>query len=228
ILNFKNSGGTWQSLQQVVATLVGASQWTAGTGGSIYYNAGNVGVGSSSPSTALAVEGTITAPTVTGLLAPINPSDAVNKAYVDASGGGGAGTTPAMCAVTEQTYNGNLGGIAGATAKCQAEFGSGWSFANAARLAAYFGSNSNTNTGYSNLNLNLLIFPLISFTTIWLDPMGSVNSYSYSVYYGVCDHWTNGSGGIYGFSYGMNPSNYYPSVEKSDCSLSNPIFCCNF
>ncbi|HVM73447.1 MAG TPA: hypothetical protein VMU13_01035, partial [Candidatus Paceibacterota bacterium] len=118
ILNFKNSGGTWQSLQQVVATLVGASQWTAGTGGSIYYNAGNVGVGSSSPSTALAVEGTITAPTVTGLLAPINPSDAVNKAYVDASGGGGGSGVGNYCQITSNNYNGDLGGIAGANAKC--------------------------------------------------------------------------------------------------------------
>ena len=46
------------------------------------------------------------------------------KEYVDA-----AIIYPRQCAMTVLTSVGNLGGIAGADAKCQAEFGSDWSFA---------------------------------------------------------------------------------------------------
>lgn len=55
---------------------------------------------------------------ITGVATPIDSEDAVNRAYVDAAGGGGAvfaGYTPAK-------YNGNLGGLTGANAKCNAAF----------------------------------------------------------------------------------------------------------
>ena len=64
-----------------------------------------------------------------------NPSGAVAKAnqnaaiqpptvIIQATAGGGY-----MIATTLARYTGNLGGVAGATAKCVAEFGSGWRFA---------------------------------------------------------------------------------------------------
>ncbi|MDB5238366.1 MAG: hypothetical protein JWM46_636 [Candidatus Kaiserbacteria bacterium] len=54
-LEFKNSGGTWASIQSTVNTLVGnGGQWTT-SGSNIYYNTGNVGVGTASPTYALTV-----------------------------------------------------------------------------------------------------------------------------------------------------------------------------
>src|ERR1700722_5674236 len=51
-LNFKNSGGSWQSLQSIVSSLGGL--WTQ-SGSSIYYNTGNVGIGAASPGAPLQV-----------------------------------------------------------------------------------------------------------------------------------------------------------------------------
>jgi len=85
----------------------GSNYWTA-TGGGIYYNSGNVGIGTTQPTTALSVAGTITAPTVTGLNLPTNPSDAANKAYVDqqvSGGGGGGGGSKYSVACTQKVYS---------------------------------------------------------------------------------------------------------------------------
>ena len=50
ILEFKNSGGSWASLQSIIFTLVGgAGSWTV-SGNNIYNtNTGNVGIGTASP-----------------------------------------------------------------------------------------------------------------------------------------------------------------------------------
>lgn len=61
--------------------------------------------------------------------APIDDKDAVNKAYLDAQSGGSGGTGYGTCVgtlldikFTQATYTGNLGGIAGADAKCAEEY----------------------------------------------------------------------------------------------------------
>lgn len=62
LLEFKNSGGSWASIQSMISMLVSStSQWTNGAGGAIYYNGGNVGIGTASPSQKLAVNGNISA-----------------------------------------------------------------------------------------------------------------------------------------------------------------------
>jgi trimeric autotransporter adhesin len=55
-LEFKNSGGSWASIQSTVNTLLsGSGQWTTGSGGAIYYNGGNIGVGHTVPNRRLDV-----------------------------------------------------------------------------------------------------------------------------------------------------------------------------
>lgn len=63
---------------------------------------GNLGINNANPQTALSVNGTITASSVTGLIAPVAGSDATNKDYVDANGGGSGGTLT-MYSVALQT-----------------------------------------------------------------------------------------------------------------------------
>lgn len=57
-LEFKNSGGSWASLQSTITGLIGSGQWTT-SGSNIYNsNAGNVGIGVSGPSYKLDISDT--------------------------------------------------------------------------------------------------------------------------------------------------------------------------
>ena len=58
-LEFKNSGGSWASLQSIIYNYTqGSGQW-ATNGSTIYYNSGNVGIGTSNPGDKLDVNGSV-------------------------------------------------------------------------------------------------------------------------------------------------------------------------
>jgi len=131
--------------------------------------------------------------------------------------GGGTSTEEKYCKRTNATYTGNLGGIAGADAKCQAEFGAGWSFADTKEEVSmvmsvdplfYFGlSNGVYSTGYDGHSSGG--------AWIYLD-----SSYN-------CHGWTSSSG------VGVNPSGttLYPDIaiygiNHRKCFTSRSIWCC--
>jgi hypothetical protein len=59
-LEFKNSGGSWSTLQATIYNYVGGGgQWVNGTSGAIYYTGGNVGIGTVKPAYTLEVNGDI-------------------------------------------------------------------------------------------------------------------------------------------------------------------------
>jgi len=78
-----------------------AQTWNASGGNQYSLVSGNVGIGTTSPQAKLSVNGTTTINgtvdvsnnIITGLAAPINETDAVNKAYVDAASGSTGGNT---------------------------------------------------------------------------------------------------------------------------------------
>jgi signal peptidase I len=205
-------------------------QWTT-SGSNIYYNSGNVGIATTTPTTALTVGGTITAPALTGLSAPINPTDAANKAYVDAAGGGsgGGGSGLNYCQVTNATYTGNLGGISGANAKCAAEFGGGWTMATIPKLIGYFvqsGPIFTTNNNFANSMS--YVYGSEQGSATWIDTTGAIERTANN----NCFKWTtdadNRSVGAIGYvSYSSSFYSYYARDYQS-CSILRRILCCNF
>lgn len=79
------------SYMSVVFGWTNPSQTPPGGSGILTALNGNLGINDSNPTSSLSVNGTVSAVTVTGLAAPVASSDAANKAYVDANGGGSAG-----------------------------------------------------------------------------------------------------------------------------------------
>jgi type II secretory pathway pseudopilin PulG len=110
-----------------------SSQWTTAST-SIYYNAGNVGIGTSSPSELLEVAGNIklsgSTPTykLTNVATPTANSDVATKAYVDAATADAA-TGDTLISNTSgwnythiynsTSHNGNFGGLSGANTYCE-------------------------------------------------------------------------------------------------------------
>lgn len=141
---------------------------------------------------------------VSGAL-PTATNHLATKAYVDsavvAAGGGGGGS--ATCGTTRAYYNGDLGGVAGADAKCAADFGPGWRFATWGNLAS----------GLRMQHPNGSIFG-------WVIQMGiNVNAPT-----ATCDGWSSSEATLNGSSYAVgNPGGAY-----NGCNGTRPIWCCNF
>jgi len=94
---FVNEGQPKSITQTMLADDVvigGSSTWTQNGTNQHSALSGNVGIGTDNPSSKLTVNGTVDVSnnTITGLAAPINGADAVNKEYVDAAGSSGNST----------------------------------------------------------------------------------------------------------------------------------------
>jgi len=107
---------------------------------------------------------------------------------------------------TAAQYNGNLGGQAGADAKCQAEFGAGWKFAEMGKLVSGVPV-----TGSVQAN-------------------GWITNTSFTQ---NCSNWTNGTsgqGGPYMTIYGGGSAGavYWTTPSTASCNIAQRLVCVNY
>ncbi len=133
-----------------------------------------------------------------------NPSGAIAKANQNAATQPptviiqATGSSSYMVAATRLRYNGNLGGVAGGTAKCVIEFGTGWRFAGIGHLYALASAVGTVNA--------------------WVDdPNGQ-----------SCNSWTDSGGttGAAINYYGTNT--FFYTTTPASCFGHAPVLCANF
>jgi hypothetical protein len=107
-------------------------------------------------------------------------------------------------AATKATTTGNMGGVAGGTAMCIAEFGAGWKMATVGRAYA--------------ASLPMLNQSTVNVLTAWVDSASSGQS---------CNGWTSSSAGINGIVMGGNTFNVSNNAG-GNCSTAFPVMCTNF
>ena len=136
----------------------------------------------------------------TGAVAKGNQSAATQPTTVVVQATGGI-SVPAM-AQTAAIYNGNLGGFSGADAKCAAEFGTGWKFAEIGKLVS--GISVTGGTGMS----------------AWINN---------ATYGSSCGNWTNSGGGLNG-SYLSATGTPAMWVANGSQTCANPLrlVCVNY
>jgi hypothetical protein len=144
----------------------------------------------------------------------------VTKDYVDAQGGGGgtlslAGAATLVCAVTEATYTGDLGGISGANEKCDAEF-PGFRFAR-------YGMRAN----------NYVWLPAYELYGGWIHMPSASNYYNNCGGWGENVGWRGEMWGYDGFGWffdggkGMDVPLGSREFAEVSCSNMFGIVCCN-
>ncbi len=139
----------------------------------------------------------------TGAVARTNQSAVTQPPTVILQATGGSGGI--NMGVTRTMYTGNLGGFAGADAKCVAAFGTGWRFAS---LMDVLGSMGGISTSAIGMNSN---GPWVQYQS------------GYS-----CGNWTAGDGGSTGSTMGFTSSNGFGQIEATNntpCSNQRTLVC---
>lgn len=140
---------------------------------------------------------------------PTSSVHVATKGYVDAAvaaAGGGSGGGY-VCGTTRARYQGNLGGLAGADAKCAADYGTGWRMATPGNLAG-------------GLGYGVSIYSASG----WHHRPGSFNCSDWS----VNTAQVAGHTGYTGCNYSGNTCGNVGSSSQDYCSSYYPILCCNF
>ena len=138
-----NVGGEWQAkdapigfnpFKSGIKSPSENTRWIGNSGGTLYISAGetewkaiNNRQLSIRKDGLIKLEGEEGSRRITGVEDPINDDDVATKGWVLAQLGGGGGSIPVV-RFTKAYYRGDLGGVAGADAKCQAEFGPSFHF----------------------------------------------------------------------------------------------------
>ncbi len=135
----------------------------------------------------------------TGAVAKTNQSAVTQPptVIIQATGGGGG----ACAAVTRTIYNGNLGGRAGADAKCAAEFGTGWRFSTTIEVGSCARAGD------------------VAQPAPWVDQyLGDSNNNN-------CQAYTSSVGTINGVVLGTNAQGNWSTGGGMGCGSSRPIVC---
>ena len=196
-------------------TPAGGSLWTK-TGSNIYYNTGNVGIGTDNPGAAkLKIFGGIldmSFQKIANLAEPTENFDAVTKVYADTLGG----TDPCegrylSIKFTTNAYQGNLGGLAGANAICHAEF-PGYTFCNLTQM-------NNSNGCLPALDRTFQPYYL---------PWADVKSQNAAGVIQSCKGWTSASGAPdYGSYINSATAMRTWAGNYNVCSLWQHLACCD-
>ena len=158
---------------------------------------GNVGIGTDNPQVKLHVNGRIKAQD------PIDDDDVTTKKYVDAQ----VGASIPIVRFTEALYKGNLGGVAGADAKCQAEFGPSFHFCDCCKALGAMPGVSAIRGGWCR----------------WDGAFNNCDNWTRSFYLSVTD-----VGQIIYQTSGFWQCGAGASISQSHCDSSNRLVCCNW
>jgi hypothetical protein len=108
-----------------------------------------------------------------------------------------ASNTPILM-MTAATYTGNLGGTTGADAKCVAEFGPGWKFAEAGKIQA------------------------------GVVPTGGALAWVNEAPSSFCSGWTNGTGSFTARAYSGGTAGNYWNTQNATCNNVLRVACINY